>query len=657
MKRITAIEFVNYKAFYQNDSENRIDIPAGKNVLLYGENGSGKTSVYEGFKQFFKSSEVTANETPARHIKVPRTRIENEGQPNQTEVLNEVSVKITFTDENGNETKVFGTPTTDTSNTFIAQSNLLNSFFSYRELLRTYLMENSRDRGEFRLKFAQLIIENVLAKQKNFVTQLPFIKTWENLFIPRARFKEKNLEEFTQGLKREIHRINLLLPYLLKFFEEGFEAQMEVTTSEISYQHSARMDRFGKYPTCEIDLKVLLNGESTDNDEENHLTVLNEARLSALAISIYLASLINTPQNNFTYKILFLDDIFIGLDMSNRLPLLNIIQNFKKPVIEQFVDEEQDNKIVERIQLVDGVPQSEEFPFFQHYQIFISTYDRFWFEVAKREFETKAPNKWSYLEMFANQKDGLNFKTPIIYTSVSYLQKANYHYSKHDYPSCANHLRKALEERLKVLLPINEHYDEFTDTETGIKEIKKLKTLNQYLEKFIKYCDENGIDASELIDLKNLKDWYFNPFSHDNIDTPIFIRELDIAKSLVEKIEKFQLNVLLPAGELLYFSFNNGSGKVWAYKMELQENFRWIVSDQGNIFTNPKIHCYEKTIDDVITSVEWKMSGNTPWTLVKFFTNRWHKFIGNNEPVLIERIWNEINQESNGQPLRSILPV
>jgi ABC-type uncharacterized transport system ATPase subunit len=48
------------------------------------------------------------------------------------------------------------------------------------------------------------------------------------------------------------------------------------------------------------------------------------------------------PQG-IAYKILFLDDIFIGLDIANRLPLLNILD--------------------------------EHFP---EYQIFLTTYDKPW---------------------------------------------------------------------------------------------------------------------------------------------------------------------------------------------------------------------------------------------------------------------------------------
>ena len=52
MKRISAIEFVNYKAFYLSGDENKIVIPNGKSVLIYGENGSGKSSIYEGLNNF-----------------------------------------------------------------------------------------------------------------------------------------------------------------------------------------------------------------------------------------------------------------------------------------------------------------------------------------------------------------------------------------------------------------------------------------------------------------------------------------------------------------------------------------------------------------------------------------------------------------------------
>ena len=53
--RITKIEIKNFKTFRGPDV---IDLGRkGQNLLLYGENGSGKTSLYEALKFFLESSE------------------------------------------------------------------------------------------------------------------------------------------------------------------------------------------------------------------------------------------------------------------------------------------------------------------------------------------------------------------------------------------------------------------------------------------------------------------------------------------------------------------------------------------------------------------------------------------------------------------------
>jgi hypothetical protein len=633
MKRITEIEFVNYKAFYNNGEENRIVIPEGKNVLLYGENGT----------------DTTIEVIPSRHIAVAKSRIEEGALPGEAEkeVLTEVAVKVTFSDSTGSEQKVFGAPVSNTQGAnYIAQANLLNGFLSYRELLRTYLMDDLRDRTEFRRKFANLLIENILARQINSVTRRPYISSWEALFIPKRRYKEESLQAFSDGLQFDINRINLVLNEILRYFEPDLHVHLFLESMDIEYVYSNKHDRFGKYPICEIDLGVKLFDIDTENEDENHLTVLNEARLSALAISIYLASLINTPQDGFDFKILFLDDIFIGLDMSNRLPLLEIIKEFKKPIIEQSVDA--DNKIITTLRRVNGVIQTEADPFFLNYQIFISTYDRSWFEVAKRYFETKSKDQWCYQELFVNRKPELAFNTPRLYNSLNYLQKAEYYYQKHDYPSCANHLRKALESRIKELLPPNEHYGEFLDGETGVTEIKKLKSLSQYLERFIAYCGANEIDATELADLKNLKDWYLNPFSHDNIETPIFKRELDIARTLVKDLDRFEFHILLKAGINLCFRFDDGAGQTREYKVELQENLRWIKSVDGNMLTNPLVRCYEWTRNGQVERPAWAAS-----KLRHFYNNKWRGFIKRPEipDFPMETYWSEIYQDANNQPL------
>jgi len=610
MKSITNIKFVNYKAFYQDTPDNNINIPFGKNVLIYGENGSGKSSIYEGVKQFFNSANSTIEEIPARHIRVPKFYevIENEGAEDEfkTQIQNEVAVKLTFTDsDNSAEQKVFGVPTENVKGTkYISNANLLNSFLSYRELLKTYLMDKLRDREEFRKKFAFLLFEVILAKNINSATQKTYFQSWDDLFLPKVWYKEENLEKFITGTKYDIDKINLILGEILHYFDPALNVKLIVTDAEIEFYHSEREDRLGKYPIVGVDLIVTLFGENVENDEENHLTVLNEARLSSLAISIYLATLINTPQQNFNYKILFLDDIFIGLDMGNRKPLLEILSQFRKPLITS-IQEKETGKIVEVISVIKGITQYESEPFFKDFQIFITTYDRYWFGMAKSYFQSHTKDKWHFVEVFANTLDKNNFNTPIVYTALDYLQKANLLFQKHDYPSCANHIRKAVESRVKFLLPINLHYGEYLDNETGLKEIKKLKSLSQYLDAFIIFCDENNFSVSELIELKNLKEWYFNPFSHDNIGTPIYRKELERALSLAQKLEQFNFPIIAEAGLKLYFNFDDGKGETRQYKIEVQEQLRSVSTEGITILSNPKINCFEWTKNGKTALVEW----------------------------------------------------
>jgi len=385
MKKITKLEFVNYKAFYGEGIQNAIEIPYNKNVLIYGENGSGKSSIYEGLKQFFNSTDEDI--IISKHISVPKNIVVDADKTEESEV----AVKITFTNENNiEEENIFGRPNYAPLNTFtfLSETNKLNSFFSYRELLKTYLMDNLRDKSEFRKKFAQLITETILAKSRNSATQNLYSKDLEDLDLPKVGTKWKNslLEKFKKGLINDIRKINLILNEILEYFDDNLKIEIQLVLSELSwFKFNEKKNRDGYFPEIEIELKVELFCKDLNTDEENHLTVLNEARLSSLALSIYLASLINTPQDNLDYKILFLDDIFIGLDMNNRLPLLKILTEFKKPIFEQSISE--DGKIIEKIKLLDGKPMYETEPFFNNYQIFITTYDRHWFEVSKNWFD------------------------------------------------------------------------------------------------------------------------------------------------------------------------------------------------------------------------------------------------------------------------------
>lgn len=73
----------------------------------------------------------------------------------------------------------------------------------------------------------------------------------------------------------------------------------------------------------------------------------------------------------------------------------------------------------------------------------------------------------------------------------------------------------------------------------------------------------------------------------------------------------------------MYFRFDNGAGQTREYKIELQENLRWIQSVDGNILTNPGVRCFEWTKNAIVEV-------NPPWDvdkLIHFYNNKWRALI------------------------------
>ena len=594
MTKIKSIEFVNYKAFYGEGEYNKLFIPNGSNVLIYGENGSGKSSIYEGLKQFFNSSDNTIEVIPSKHISVPDEIIIEVGTDNERTVLNKVNVTLTFElDDNEECISVFGREETTTFDAlFIRRANLLNSFISYRELLKTHLIENLKDRYEFRKKFAHLLIETLLGKSINSVTNQPYLNNWRELFRPRARRENKInlLERFDRGLIGDINKINSILNFLLKYFDKDLEIQIIHHNAYIEYDYiinSLYNTRgYQNYPEYEIDLRVSLFGNEIEVGDENHLTVLNEARLTALAISIYLASIITRSQENFDYKILFLDDIFIGLDMSNRLPLIEILSKFKKPIIEQEVNPIT-GQIEENILLIENQIQFEEQPFFKDYQIFITTYDKHWFEIAKNSLN----DNWLSVELYSNKDNELGFDRPLIMSpSLNYFQKAELYFNKNktykDYPAAANYLRKECEQQLKRLLFGNYLLKNGDNGTTQLRE-----ELNELKISFLKLSNDFGLDTKEFLDFDKIIKATLNPLSHDNLQKPIYKSEIEEAFKLITNLSNIQKKIFLKKGyKISHTTINGETTRVTHFKVA-SDVFCYI--QNGNIIIS---HIFLKPI-------------------------------------------------------------
>ena len=153
--------------------------------------------------------------------------------------------------------------------------------------------------------------------------------------------------------------------------------------------------------------EILLRVEFFDTDIPAHHRFLNEAKLSAIAIAIYLSSILLQPDS--ALKILALDDVLIGLDMSNRLPVLDILNDY-----------------------------------FSDYQIFLTTYDKTWYELAKQR---TADKDWKYTEFYFSET--AEYELPVYVEDKAYLEKAKEHLYANDYKACAIYVRTAFEAAIR----------------------------------------------------------------------------------------------------------------------------------------------------------------------------------------------------------------
>ena len=204
-----------------------------------------------------------------------------------------------------------------------------------------------------------------------------------------------------------------------------------------------------------------------------HHVFLNEAKLSAIALSIYLASILLVPQPDLT--LLVLDDVLIGLDMSNRLPVLDVLENF-----------------------------------FPNHQIILTTYDRNWFEMVRLRVNDA---EWKYIEFYRGLlKD---FEIPIYIESQDLLDRAQEHLNAKDYKACAVYVRTAFEIELKKLS---------IKKRVKVPYLKASKKLMS--QDFWKAIQEEGLLTNTIqADIELYRKFILNPLSHSEL-TNVYEREL-----------------------------------------------------------------------------------------------------------------------------------
>ena len=481
--RITEIKLNNYRAFY---GEHTISLDKdGKNLMVYGENGSGKSSLFTALQNFFLSSvqKVTVEE----NIFVPSSK-KNTASIQVTIKESAASTKTTNFDLNIIDKQIISA-----DKTIIADANKIKGFFDYRSLLRTHI-EHANDVNLF-----DILINGILKHSVNRFSTKEIGSEWNSIYDDtfnlkqtkgiQARTKNYLKDKFNPGLKQLIQDIEKDTNIFMSYFGESVKIKLEFT--EVTH-HGRRM-----LSGNTINLKL----DFHKTHIPKHQFFLNEARLSALAISLYLASIKVNPTAG-ALKVLVLDDLLIGLDMSNRLPLLKILKN-------HFIE----------------VPENERF------QTIMTTYDKVWFELVNNYF---GDTNWKFIEIYSKRLTDEDFEIPYIKETQGYLDKAKTYLKEKDNKASAVYIRTEFERIVKSIC-------EKKGLQVNYKTKQKEFTTEDFWEAITNQTD---IDKEIIKEIRIHRGTVMNPFSHYDLEHPEFTKELEDTIDTIEKLGKINIKSL-----------------------------------------------------------------------------------------------------------------
>lgn len=359
----------------------------------------------------------------------------------------------------------------------------------------------------------------------------------------RTKIHKKGLNDlqiFESDLRLTLDKVfadlNIMLHTYFPHF--GLDVKYELTRMSVFY---------GKGHTNWRIIKGFILKVSKDGiDIANYRTVLNEARLSAISICLYLASINLLPKDEL--HLLLLDDIFIGIDSSNRLPFLRLLADK-----------------------------------FASYQIILLTYDRNWYNLARTYLATNVRQNWLTKEIYNSETEieGQRYFNPLVISGKTSFEKAqSYLYSRDhpDYPASANYFRKSIEELYALYIPKNYMKDDEAEQIESYKLTQLTHRLYQLLSKMPHYIIDLHNLQQAVSFIRTMLSPLIHPLSHysSNEVYRSELVELDHYVTLLEnELKKVELNsnskILLEKGMSVKFTFKGDNPWHFEYVYKLKE--------------------------------------------------------------------------------------
>lgn len=556
MKRITKLRIENYKAYIRSTE---IDLPQGKNLLLYGENGSGKSSLYKALYHFMVSSVD------------PTRSFDKNFYSGVVDGLIEVSCSDY---DNATKTVIPGTEVilTSSNNPALATNNVglvntgfrVSGFLDYSTLLKVYL--NKGVRPNLFMLLMELLSEYIGTKY-GFTETLGNMISGVNKNIVKAYHRTDHI--YTQN-KAIFDRLSAAFPQIINDINADFSAYMRTYFDDFNLDisligASMRLHDTGHVYETHIEGDVYLDVRHYGQPMVNYNYTLNEARLSAIAICLYLASL-KLRASITDFRVLYLDDVFVGLDNSNRKPVLRIINDH-----------------------------------FSDYQILISTYDKSWYLMAKEFFNDET--QWEYKELYEGvcSVGGTLLPHPLVINGDSDIEKARkylYDPVHPDYPAAANYMRKAFE----GLFANHFYRPSLLNNNLEPIEAYRLTTVLRMATKFCKLLKNEPYSSLIVAELNNLRSCLkpmLHPLSHYAPDEPVYKHELIEGEQLFDRIAQLlksanypnRCKIVVMRGGKLQFRVEGASGWKLIYILTIDDNLYSYEDNTGQrCITNTTVH-------------------------------------------------------------------
>ncbi len=561
MSKIKSLKLSNFKFFREEET---ISLN-GKHLLLFGENGSGKSSVFWGLYTLLEASMKTAAKTD-KYFK----SLSDSDESLVNIFANEMSCisskkthynsYIELEDDGNIKYSLSILDNSICGDNGAKESRKATDFINYQAIFKFQEFKNSEPSDLYDV-FCYSILPYV-----SFASFLWKGRTLSNANDIWAAYKEgpgttinmrghviqvyKDSQDYKDFLLLEGH-FNSECQKLIDFINNAARETMiklgynVVFNLEYTKPSHKKKDKKYEWNAFRVSLKITEYNNKHVLIDKPH-TFLNEAKMAAVATTIRLAILdyrIGSAASN-ALKVLVLDDMMISLDMSNRDKLLDLLlTNFS-------------NK----------------------YQILFLTHDKSLYNFVDYKIKQHKQDKdWLRKEMYVGECETTKKEFPVMIDSeCNPFEKAKKYYAAKDFTTASIYIRQSLERILSSSLP-----DELKKKADG-----QFVDL-EYLWRMTK--ERYNFDQTIIALFEQAKRVLLNPSAHyQRISQPIYRRELSEAFRLIDELEKLDLSfdtLLIEKGKRMTFKHPTEN---YTFEFELKSD----MTDKAGMRNDPKCKIY-----------------------------------------------------------------